>query len=83
MAQEIHVLPLEPQLQAQLDQYCQAHAVTAEQVAVIALRSFLAQDNQGVAEMIGGYLDMGALNAAICREFTACESEAYAHMLTR
>ncbi|WP_179396110.1 antitoxin [Lacticaseibacillus absianus] len=74
---------LAPQLQRSLAAYCQAHTVSAEAVMAVALRCFLAGENQDVAEMIGGYLDMGALNAEICHEFTACESEAYAHLLVR
>ncbi|WP_338085562.1 antitoxin [Lacticaseibacillus parakribbianus] len=73
-------MQLDPQLAAQLATYCAGHHVAPEAVAEVALRTFLARGNEALAQMISGYLDMGALNTEICHEFTACESEAYAHL---
>lgn len=60
--------------------YCAAYQTDANQVVKAVVTAFLADQAAVLDRLVAGYVEMADLNTAICEEFSASESEAYAYV---
>jgi len=78
--QEAFSVMLDSALQSEIDAYCEMHAVDRAKLVQEAMAEFMRAHDPELSQLVSGYTEMAAINAEICREFTACESEAYSHI---
>ncbi|EKQ00013.1 programmed cell death antitoxin [Lacticaseibacillus casei 21/1] len=67
-------------IKARLDAYCELNDIDAQVVITEAVATFLKSQAPEINQLISGYVAMGQINTEISHAFSACESEAYAHI---
>ncbi|BAN75496.1 MULTISPECIES: antitoxin [Lacticaseibacillus] len=67
-------------IKARLDAYCELNDTDTQDVITTAVAKFLQSQAPDINQLISGYVVMGQINTEISHAFSACESEAYAHI---
>ena len=71
---------LDSAIKARLDAYCELNDMGGQDVSTEAVAKFLQSQAPEINQLISGYVAMGQINTEISHAFSACESEAYAHI---
>ncbi|KRO17255.1 hypothetical protein [Lacticaseibacillus saniviri] len=78
--QEAVSMQMDGALEAKVEAYCEFHDIKRETLLKSAMAEFLKEHDPELDQLMNGYVEMAQLNAEICQEFSACESEAYSHI---